>query len=335
MFVKPGRGRDAAGAKDMPKDGRKRNWPHGDIPDGSTSEHAFLRPLDIADDEPTQLGQSLDVIAVAERAVAKDRKRAIEASATRQPGATTAVVKPTAPQPQTSGAKSSDEGSIKPTGYVKVVATVTDPPQSVQDLPFIDENAIDSPVAASFRVLRHRLREADNPSIIAVTSPDRHEGKTTCAINLAMALAEHGRERVLLVEANLRFPRLAAALGFDTPSCFAKQMEAHLKEPLAPWEMVAAFFHNLHVLAVDRTTVGQYRLNAPSLRLAMGHFQSSGYKHIIVDCPPALGSADVNVIEDTTDGVLLTARTGQTTGESLKTTKRHLAPANILGVVLM
>ncbi|MCL2825577.1 MAG: hypothetical protein FWD57_16415, partial [Polyangiaceae bacterium] len=62
MFVKPGRGRDAAGAKDMPKDGRKRNWPHGDIPDGPTSEHAFLRPLDIADDEPTQLGQSLDVI---------------------------------------------------------------------------------------------------------------------------------------------------------------------------------------------------------------------------------------------------------------------------------
>src|SRR4051812_33115113 len=57
----------------------------------------------------------------------------------------------------------------------------------------------DSARAASFRVLRHRLEQRGNPRTIAVTSAEEGEGKTTCAANLAMALGECERARVLLV----------------------------------------------------------------------------------------------------------------------------------------
>jgi len=150
-----------------------------------------------------------------------------------------------------------------------------------------------------------------------------------------MAFAEHGREKVLLLEANLRSPNLAATLGFQTPSCFGRQMAAHLKSPLTPWHVVAAFFHNLHVLAIDPATSSEWRMSAPGLKLAMDQLKGSGYRHIVVDCPPALGSADVNVIEDLTDGVLLTAISRKTTADNLKKAVRHLAPANILGVVML
>ena len=286
---------------------------------GGFREAAFLDNIGVADDEPTQLGQAVDVIGV-ERILAKG-KLVAAASDAKQP------VAESIPAPAASA-----EAAVQP-GFVKVVATVAEPPEGVPDLPFVSD--ADSPIAASFRVLRHLLREADNPSVIAITSPDRYEGKTTCAINLAMALAEHGREKVLLVEANLRCPGLAAALAFVTPSCFGRQMAVHLQNPIAPWEAVAAFFQNLHVLTVDPASVGQFRLTAPAFKVAMYQLRTSGYKHIVIDCPSALGSADVNVIEDSADGVLLTARAGKTTSESLKKTERHLAPANILGVVLM
>ena len=292
---------------------------------GAQSEATYLGTLGVGDDEPTQLGQSTDVAGIVGRAIAKTQKRATPQTAT------TVQHKPT-PEPAQPPPPTVQTDEPAQPGFVKVVATVADPPPGASGLPFVTDP--DSAIAASYRVLRHRLREANNPTIIAVTSPDRFEGKTTCAANLAMALAEHGRERVLLVEANLRFPRLAAALGYVTPSCFARQMVAHLKSPLSSWDAVAAFFHNLHVLSVDPESTSHLRLNAPSLKLAMDQLRSSGYKHIVVDCPSALGSADVNVIEDNADGVLLVARAGKTTADSLKKAERHLAPANILGLVL-
>lgn len=314
------RGWDQDASQERANKNKRPAWRPQHDPAQAALEATLVGSLNVADDEPTRIGQSLDASTV-ERPPAGVHQHASAAPPARQASA---------PPP---AAKRRESSPPVNAGYVQVVATVVDPPPGADNLPFI-KNA-DSPVAASFRVLRHRLREADNPATIAVTSPNRHEGKTTCAINLAMALSEHGREKVLLLEANLRYPNLAAALGFSSPACFGQQMASHLKSPLSPWEVVAAFFHNLHVLAVSPASVGQWRISAPGLKLAMDQLRASGYKHIIVDCPSALGSADVNVIEDTTDGVLLTARAGSTTAESLKKTERHLAPANILGVVLM
>lgn len=216
---------------------------------------------------------------------------------------------------------------------VTVVATHNQVPQNRFPLPLVRDP--DSPLAASFRVLAHRLNAMKDVSTICVSSPARGEGKTACAVNLAMALAEHGREQILLLEANLRHPRLAEVLGFAPPACFAQQMLRYLDVKGEPWQVVAAFFNNLHVLAVDPRQDGGKLLNAPAFRAAMLELKKAGYTNIIIDCPAALGSADVNIIEDLADGVLLTAMAGATKGGQLLRTKEHLEPANILGTVLM
>lgn len=217
--------------------------------------------------------------------------------------------------------------------HVQVVATHSTAPGGA--IPLDLAVAPDSNLAASFRVLRHRLRRSGDPRIIAVTSPGRREGKTTCAINLAMAIAEHARDDVMLLEANTRAPRLAAALGFAPPVCFSNQLEKAGDGPRTSWQAVAAFFSNLHVLAVSPEGESRVLLTAPPLKRAIDDVRASGYSYIVIDCPPALGSADVTIIEDMADGVLLTAMAGVTTRKSLERAAEHLAPTEILGVILM
>ena len=105
----------------------------------------------------------------------------------------------------------------------------------------------DSERAASFRVLRHHLLEVGRPQVVVVSSPLAGDGKTTVALNLALALAECGRAKVLLCEANVRRPALANALKLVPPWCFAEQLAAHRHQPQLPWSLVEIPQMWLHV----------------------------------------------------------------------------------------
>jgi receptor protein-tyrosine kinase len=189
--------------------------------------------------------------------------------------------------------------------------------------------------AASYRILRYRLKKQNDPRVIGVTSPLDNEGKTTTAFNLALAIAEDGREHVLLVEANFRRPQIAEMLGFVPPSCFARQLEQSLERPDVPWEVVAAFSDNLHVLAVDPTTERLGPLCAPAFKTAIRRLAGQAYAFVVVDCPAVLGTADVNIIADSVDALLFTAMAGRSRAGELRRAYEHLAPANIVGTVLL
>jgi Mrp family chromosome partitioning ATPase len=193
----------------------------------------------------------------------------------------------------------------------------------------------DSPRAASFRVLRHRLEQRGNPRVIAVTSAEAGEGKSTMAANLAMAIGECERAKVLLVEANLRTPSLAALFGFLPPTCFALQLYAHREKPLDPWAVVECFSPSLHVLAVKPGQESRPLLDGPAFSHAMDMLKNAGYDYIVVDTPPVLTSADVNLIEDTCEGVLFCGWSGRSSGRSLRGALDQLAPSKILGFALL
>ncbi|MDB5218668.1 MAG: ATPase involved in chromosome partitioning-like protein, partial [Myxococcaceae bacterium] len=73
----------------------------------------------------------------------------------------------------------------------------------------------DSERASGFRVLRDGLLAKGLPRVLAVSSAWPGDGKTTCATNLALALAEQTRERLLLVDANFFAPSLASMFSID------------------------------------------------------------------------------------------------------------------------
>src|SRR6266568_2505622 len=166
-------------------------------------------------------------------------------------------------------------------------------------------HAPDSAVAASFRVLRHRLSLPGGPKVTMVTSPRPGEGKTTCAVNLALALSEAGRARVLLLELNFRRPALARLLGFRPPVCFCEQVEFHRVQPMQPWIVVENVSPWLHTAAVSPDLHARPLLDGPAVGLCLEQLRGAGYDHIVIDSPAVLGSADVNLIEVSVDGIIV------------------------------
>ncbi len=192
----------------------------------------------------------------------------------------------------------------------------------------------DSEQAASFRVLRHHVLDAGHPQVIAVSGPHDGCGKTTTAINLAMALAECGRAKVLLIDANLRNPKLASIMRFVPPWCFSAQLDKHRDQPFVPWTFVEVAFTGLHVGAIDPRSEQRTRLDAPAFAVAMERLRLGPYEHIVIDCPSVIGNADVNLIQDSTDGVLLATRTKSVTTRDIRTAVDQLTPTKILGTTL-
>ncbi len=213
------------------------------------------------------------------------------------------------------------------------VATHKAPPDPDPRLILVREP--DSVRAASFRVMRHRIAERGDPRVIAVTGPGSRDGKTTAAANLALALSEFGRARVLLLEANMRAPQIAVLFGFLPPECFSVQMQRHRDRPMDPWSIVEAFSPSLHVLAVKPGESNRPLLDAPAFAIAIEALLRVGYDYIVIDTPGVLGSADVNLIEDYVDAVILTARSGRTMGRSLRAAVEQLSPRKLLGVMLL
>jgi Mrp family chromosome partitioning ATPase len=193
----------------------------------------------------------------------------------------------------------------------------------------------DSEQSACFRILRHHLMDHGRPQVIVVSSANAGDGKTTCAVNLALALAECGRARVLLVEATVRSPQLARIFELTPPWCFAEQLAAHRQQPLLPWSAVHVPEMFLHVAAMHPNIEQRQLLDAPAFAIAMERLRLGKYDHIVVDAPAVIGSAEVNLLQDAADGVILVARAKKTTARSMRQAVEQLSPTKVIGSVLL
>jgi Mrp family chromosome partitioning ATPase len=193
----------------------------------------------------------------------------------------------------------------------------------------------DSERSAAFRVLRHHLLQQGRPQCVVVSSPQPGEGKTTTAVNLALALAECGRAKVLLVETNLRRPQLSTVFKFMPPWCFAEQLAAHRHQPMMPWSLIEIPQLWLHVGAINPRIEKTQLLDGPAFAIAMERLRLGGYEHIVVDAPPVLGSADVNLLADAADAVMFVVRARRSTTRDLRRAMEQLGAHKIAGTVLV
>jgi succinoglycan biosynthesis transport protein ExoP len=193
----------------------------------------------------------------------------------------------------------------------------------------------DSERAAAFRVLRHHLLELGRPQVVVVSSPLAGDGKTTTALNLALALAECGRAKVLLAETHLRRPALANVFKCIPPWCFGEQLAAHRHQPMLPWSLVEIPQLWLHVAAVSPRIEKTQLLDGPAFAIAMERLRLAQYDHIVVDAPQVLGSADVNLLSDAADAVVLALRAKRSTARDLRTAIDQLGASKVVGTVLV
>lgn len=186
----------------------------------------------------------------------------------------------------------------------------------------------------AYRQLRTNMQfvDVDNPPrVIAVTSAVAGEGKSTTAINLAMALAEAG-EKVCLVGADLRRPSLADSLGLVSDVGLTTVLigKASLDA------VIQSAGRNLAVL-----TSGPVPPN-PSELLTSVHVRevlqclARHYRHTVIDAAPLLPVTDGAQIAALSDATILVARAGRTTRDQVMRSLEALAKINKkpVGVVL-
>ncbi len=193
----------------------------------------------------------------------------------------------------------------------------------------------DSERAAAFRVMRHHLLEMGRPQCVIVSSPSAGDGKTTVALNLALALAECGRAKVLLAETHVRRPQLANVFRFVPPWCFAEQLAAHRHQPMMPWSLIEIPQLWLHVAAINPRIEKTQLLDGPAFAIAMERLRLGGYDHIVIDAPPVLGSADVNLMSDAADAVVLALRSRRSTAREVRRAIDQLGVSKVVGTVLV
>ncbi|MCA9667743.1 MAG: hypothetical protein KC503_19220 [Myxococcales bacterium] len=208
------------------------------------------------------------------------------------------------------------------------------------DARFGDERLImmhepDSPRAGAFRVLTGRLAERGSPRTVLCTSPLRQEGKTTLAVNLALALCEFGRARVLLIECNLRRPALAKLFGFRPPTCASKLLLLSGHAPTGEWH-VAQIKPELHVIAVDTASLDKpHVIDGPSIDSSLRRLKRVQYDYIVLDTPHVLGHADVNLAQDYVDAIVMSGYSKKTSMKAVSRAVDQLSTPKLLGMALV
>jgi receptor protein-tyrosine kinase len=216
----------------------------------------------------------------------------------------------------------------------------------------------DSDTAASFRLLRQRLMDRGDPRTVLCTSASSREGKTTLAVNLALALAELGKHRVLLIEATFRATSLGEIFGFKPPKGFAGQLARHRSNPTEPWVVVQIGTQQLYVMAAEPRCCphcaavlleeAQFcgmcgkkvangataTLDAVTFSAAVHRFRQA-FDYLVVDAPPVLAGGDVNLIQDSADAIVFATRKGRSAARSLRRAMEQVAPAPVAAVALL
>lgn len=171
-----------------------------------------------------------------------------------------------------------------------------------------------SPRAEAFRALRSQVTMrvfsavTERPAL-AVISADSGDGKTYCAANLAVGLAQLGGGRTLLVDANLRNPRQQALFGLPVRPGLSSILSGRTdSQVIQQVPGVPALF----VLPVGTTPPNPLELvERPAFSVLMRELASK-FDHVVVDTPAAAHGADAAVIASRCGAALLVARRGST-----------------------
>jgi capsular exopolysaccharide synthesis family protein len=190
--------------------------------------------------------------------------------------------------------------------------------------------------AEQYRALRHvveQLHRTTDLSVIAVSSPDAGDGKTTTAINLAGALAQASDTRVLLVDADFRGANMATHLGLDEHA--APGLVEAILDPKLTLEAVVQVRPdlNLSILPAGRRPSAPYEVLKSARAAELLAEARAKYDYVIVDTPPLVSVPDTRITGKSVDGFLIVVAANRTPRRLLEEALNLMEPAKILGMV--
>ncbi len=188
--------------------------------------------------------------------------------------------------------------------------------------------------AERFRTLRSRLNQiAATRQLrrLLVTSSTPAEGKTFVVTNLARSIICQPQKRVLLIDSDLRAPKLHVALGAPNSPGLADYLRGETDEFAVIQQGPAP---NLCFIPCGRTVSDPSELLSGDRMKGLLELVTPLFDWVILDSPPVLPVHDASILADSCDGVLFVVRAGETSHEIAERGTSEIRDKNLLGVVL-
>ncbi len=189
----------------------------------------------------------------------------------------------------------------------------------------------DAEVSACFRSLYRRLlaepSSGDPVRLVGFTSCHRGEGVSTVANRLAVAAAEDGAQKVLLVDLSYEAVSIGQTLADDQAAELFNVTRGldSLEQFMQPssWE-------NLWLLPLGAIFASSPRVEQPLAPREVLRALADEFSFIVVDMPP------LDEVSATTavDGIVLVVEAEQTTPTLIRAAKDALPQGRLLGAVL-
>jgi len=183
----------------------------------------------------------------------------------------------------------------------------------------------------SLRSRLYRLRESHPIKSLLITSALQAEGKSYIAGNLAHVLALQPGCRVLLIDADMRNPRLHSMLGASS----APGLSEYLLDEVDEFGiMQKGLAENLFFVPSGRSVPGPTELLASGRMRSLLERVEPLFDWIIVDSPAAIPVSDASLLGGNCDGVLLVVHSGLTPFDVAQKARDRFRENQLVGVVL-
>lgn len=186
--------------------------------------------------------------------------------------------------------------------------------QSIEPLSLNSNDSFSKSFSTFYTNLRF-LRPNPVRSVV-LNSPTYGDGKTTVAVNLALAAAAMG-QRVLLVDANLRLPELHTLVDLSN----TRGLNEVLSDDRLAWESAvqrSPLDKNLSVLTAGQVSLNSARLLASTEMQTLMRRMEAAFDLVIYDTPNAAEFSDVNFLASHSDGVVMVVGINKTKRPAIK-----------------
>ena len=168
---------------------------------------------------------------------------------------------------------------------------------------------------------------------IIVTSPYKSEGKTTTAVNVAIALAQQVNVKVLVIDCDLRRPTVHTLLDIKND----KGLANHLGDECGLDEIITHTLNpNLDIVSYGAIPPNPSELLSSEGMKNMVKELEGMYDYILFDTPPVNMVIDVIPLISLSDGIVVVTKHKDTTypelNKAVETLKRN--NAKILGIII-
>jgi polysaccharide chain length determinant protein (PEP-CTERM system associated) len=188
-------------------------------------------------------------------------------------------------------------------------------------------------LAEQYRILADRVREQAHKgraTVVVIASAVGGEGKSTVAINLALGLSRTTDGKVLLVDGDLRKPRIAQYLDIVPTRGFGHV----LQRPEEDVQRYTWRLKDLYVLPGAGSVPDPVGLLSSDRATALFASLRRQFQTIVVDAPPVLPLADTPILARLADAAVFVVRAQRTPRELIERGVEGLDASKLVGIVL-